>query len=83
MKNIQVTYRYVLKLKKGEKNELFVRFLTATPVQHEKYRSNLLNDNNVVSCIAEYVCTYEFDFIGEIIHVKTEKKEGESDEEIR
>ena len=71
------TYRYIYKTKAGE---LVVRFLTEPQDNHARYQQSLLDDDNIVSCIREYVNEINFAYLGFTEPVKEEAKEEKENE---
>lgn len=76
------TYRYLIKKANSEKdNTLFVTMQTGDEFFHDRYMESLVTDDDVISCIREYVCEYDIDKIAQVFPVKEEKeKEGENNE---
>lgn len=82
MNKIIYTYRYIIKKANSEKdNTLFVVMHTGDESFHDCYMESLVADNDIISCIREYVCEYDIDKIAQVFPVKEKKeKEGEKDE---
>lgn len=74
---IVYTYRYIFKDKQGRLN---VKFLTEPQEGHIKFQKLIQDDENIVSCIREYVNEVNFEYLGFTEPVKTEKKEKEENE---
>lgn len=76
--NCVYTYRYILKKKDSVDGTLYVFLRTGSVEDHKAYSKVLQEDSDVLSCIREYVCTYDLGLTAEIDHVKVEeKKEGD------
>ena len=76
--NCVYTYRYILKKIDSVDGNLFVFLRTGSMADHAAYSKVIQEDSEIVSCIREYVCTYDLGLTAEIDHVKVEeKKEGE------
>lgn len=80
--NSLYTYRYIFRLKGALGINLSVSYYTGTSKQHDEYRERVLCNSDVESCIAEYVCSYDINFVGETYTVKEKEKEKKEDEEI-
>lgn len=73
------TYRYIWKTKDGK---LCVKFVTDVNEAHAVFQKNVREDDNIVSCMREYVSEVNFAFLGFTEEVKKEKKEIEEDEKV-
>lgn len=77
MKNQTVvvfTYRYLWKDKQGN---LKAKYFTDTNENHSKFQQNILNDDDIVSCMREYIGEINYAFIGFTEEVKKENKQDE------
>lgn len=68
-----VTLRYVFKMVGDDK--LRVSFITATEDEHRKLQETYCLNDDIVSCGAEYVCSYDVSKIGIFNTIKSEEKE--------
>lgn len=74
------TYRYIWKKQDGG---LCVKFLTGPQEEHAFFQKNILEDENIVSCLREYVNEINFAYLGFTEEVKKENKsEVKKDEEV-
>lgn len=73
------TYRYFWKDNEGK---LFVKFLTDSQENHKVFQDDILKNQNIVSCMREYVGEVDLSFIGFTEPVKEEKKEENKDETL-
>lgn len=71
---IVYTYRYIWKTKDGR---LCVKFLTDVQEAHKTFQTNILKDDNIVSCAREYMHEINFNYIGFTESVKVEEKKSE------
>lgn len=71
--NIIYTYRYLLKFKNLEKTVIAVHSMTLE--QHDKYITQLLEDDNVLSAVREYVHEINVDNIYLVDKIKVEEIE--------
>lgn len=69
---ILYTYRYIWKDKAGK---LCIKFLTEAQEGHAKFQKAICDDENIVSCIREYVNEINFEYLGFTEPVKNEQKE--------
>lgn len=78
---IVYNYRYIWKKHDGG---LCVKFITGPQEEHALFQKNILENENIVSCLREYVNEINFAYLGFTEEVKKEKKESEvkKDEEI-
>lgn len=74
---IVYTYRYIFKDKKGQ---LHVKFLTEPQEAHARFQQAIRDNEDIVSCIREYVSEVNFEYFGYTEPVKTEEKEKEKEE---
>lgn len=72
------TYRYFWKDKEGK---LYVKFLTESEKAHQQFMDSVKNDENIVSCMREYVGEIDYAYLGFTEPVKEEKKEDNENEE--
>lgn len=68
------TYRYIFKTK-NDPDKLGVKYVTETNEGHEKFIDSILADENIISCLREYLNEIDCSFIG---FTDTFKKEVES-----
>lgn len=71
-------YRYIYKTKDGR---LCVKFLTEPQEGHMRFQEAVRDDENIVSCIREYVHEINFEYLGFTEPVKKEEKEKKENEE--
>lgn len=76
---ILYTYRYIMKDRKGN---LTVRYLTEPQENHKKFQQSVLDCDDVVSCVREYINEVNFSYLGFTEPVKTEKKEDLNNEKV-
>ena len=57
-----------------------MKFLTEPQEGHIKFQKLIQEDENIVSCIREYVNEVNFEYLGFTEPVKTENKENEENE---
>lgn len=69
--NIIYTYRYLLKLANVEKTVMAVHSMTLE--QHDKYITQLLEDDNILSAVREYVHEINVDNIYLVDKIKMEE----------
>lgn len=74
---IVYTYRYIWKTKDGK---LHVKFMTEPQEIHAGFQTAILKDENIVSCMREYVHEINFEYLGFTEPVKTEEKKEEKEE---
>lgn len=67
-----LVYRYIFKVKDGEKDKLCVKYLSDVEKAHVEFMSALLHDSNVLSAMREYVCEIDCTYLGAVEHVKAE-----------
>lgn len=72
------TYRYVFMLD----GKLCIKFVSDILRAHEDFKKNMLEQDSIESCIAEYVCEYDPYFLGYTVTVKKDKKEDNIDEKV-
>lgn len=65
-------YRYIYKDKQGRIN---VKILTEPQEVHAKFQQSLLDNEDVVSCVREYMHEINFEYFGYTESVKEEKKD--------
>lgn len=75
---IVYAYRYIWKTKDGKLN---IKFITDCQEAHARFQKALCDDDNVVSCMREYIHEINFAYLGFTEPVKIEKKEAEENEE--
>lgn len=75
---IVYAYRYIWKTKDGKLN---VKFLTECQEVHALFQKTLREDENVVSCVREYLHEINFEYFGFTEPVKIENKEDKTNEE--
>lgn len=68
---ILYTYRYIWKTKAGK---LCVKYLTDIQEGHKTFQTNILNDENIISCAREYIHEVNFTYLGFTEPVKSEEK---------
>lgn len=66
------TYRYIWKQKKND--NLMVKYVSETQEGHAKFQETIKNDDNIVSCMREYINQVDFAYIGFTEPVKEEEK---------
>lgn len=71
---IVYTYRYLWKNKEGK---ICVKFITDVQEAHAKFQEAVRKDDNIVSCMREYVNEVNFEYLGFSEAVKEEKKNEE------
>lgn len=71
------TYRYIWKDISGK---LCVKILTEPQEGHKLFQERIQKDDNIVSCMREYVNEVNFEYLGFTEPVKIEKKEGDESE---
>lgn len=69
--NIIYTYRYLLKLAKVDKTVVAVHSMTLE--QHDKYITQLLEDDNILSAVREYIHEINVDNIYLVDKIKMEE----------
>lgn len=74
---IVYTYRYIFKDKKGK---LHVKFLTEPQEAHARFQQAIRDNDDIVSCIREYVSEVNFEYFGYTEPVKTEEKENKEND---
>lgn len=74
---ILYTYRYIMKDKKGN---LSVRYLTEPQEGHKLFQQGVLDSDEIVSCVREYINEVNFRYLGFTEPVKVEEKEKEKKE---
>ncbi len=74
---IVYAYRYIWKTKDGKLN---VKFLTECQEAHAKFQDVLRNDDNVISCVREYLHEINFEYFGYTEPVKIDEKEKKDEE---
>lgn len=72
------TYRYIYKDKQGRLN---VKYLSEPQDGHARFQQAILDNDEVVSCIREYINEINFEYLGFTEPVKTENKENVNYEE--
>lgn len=76
---ILYSYRYIWKEKSGK---LCVRYLTEPQEGHKTFQQSILDNENIVSCVREYINEINFRYLGFTEPVKEEKKEEKNDEKV-
>lgn len=69
---IVYTYRYIWK---KQDNSLCVKFITGPQEDHALFQKNILENNDIVSCLREYVSEVNFAYLGFTEEVKKEKND--------
>lgn len=69
------TFRYVFKSKKLD--GLGFKVVTGLLHEHEELMKSILDDPDILSCIREYVCSYECNRVGMVDTVKKENSSAE------
>lgn len=69
---ILYTYRYIFKTKDGK---VCIKYLTDVQEAHKTLQTQILNNENIVSCVREYVNEVNFEYVGYTESVKEEKKD--------
>lgn len=67
-----VTYRYVLRTKDMVPDRVGVKYISETAAGHDDFIKRILADENVISCLREYVSEYDCALIGKYESVKDE-----------
>lgn len=73
------TYRYMYQ--KSDSKDINVFFKTGSEEEHTDMINSFQSADFVESCIREYVCEYDTDFVGKVETVKKSIKENIENEE--
>ena len=75
------TYKYIWKQKD---NKLCVKVLTGVQEEHAKFQTAIQNDNNIVSCMREYLGEMNLSYMNftEPVKLEDKPKEEKQDEKV-
>lgn len=59
-----LTYRYMFHAKDMPDGKIGVKYVSETLQNHDEYVKRVLADDQIVSCVREYVGEYDCDLIG-------------------
>lgn len=66
---IVYTYRYIWK---EQNNRLCVKFITGPQEEHALFQKSIIENDNIISCMREYVSEVNFAYLGFTEEVKVE-----------
>lgn len=81
VKHTLYTYRYLFRSKDMQPNNLGIKVFTGTLSEHEKMCRDILNDEDIISCLREYVHEIDLNLVLIQRVVKKEVKEEENKNE--